>query len=66
MLLAASCRLVASGVDSNPHAFMTDSLFLNVIMALWWQLVFSSLRLAYLLGSWADFSGAHASPRLAL
>ena len=31
--LAASCRLVVLGVDSNPHAFMTDGLFFNVIMA---------------------------------
>ena len=30
-LLAAGCRLIALGVDSNPRAFVSDSLFRNVI-----------------------------------
>jgi len=33
MPLTASYRLVASGVDSNSHSIMTDSLIFNIIMA---------------------------------
>jgi len=40
MLLASSYRLVMSVVDSNPRAFITGSLFPNIIMAQWRWLVF--------------------------
>jgi len=48
-LLAASCRLVMSGVGSNPDIILSVYLISNVIMASWRRL---DLRLL----DWAIFS----------
>jgi len=58
MSLTASCLLVASEVDFNPHTIMTASLISSVIMVWWRRLASRLLNWSIFSGSWTDYSGA--------